>query len=80
MVYDPNRWAKFAAEASANDTYKPRPQARIPITLQTIALYWQKHPDLRLGQLLMNIDIDYNTEDEVIIDRLNLLLSNEAKR
>lgn len=43
---------------------------RIPEVLQEIALYWQKHPDLRLGQLLGNFNVSYNTEDEMLLERL----------
>jgi hypothetical protein len=43
---------------------------RIPEVLQEVALYWQKHPDLRLGQLLGNFNVSYNTEDDVILERL----------
>lgn len=43
---------------------------RIPDVLQAVALYWQKHPDLRLGQLLGNFNVNYMTEDDVLLERL----------
>jgi uncharacterized protein YihD (DUF1040 family) len=43
---------------------------RIPEVLQEVALYWQKHPDLRLGQLLGNFNVTYMTEDEELLERL----------
>lgn len=48
-----------------------RDPQRIPEVLAKLGLYWQKHPDLRLGQILGNFDIDYSTEDEVLVEALN---------
>ena len=45
---------------------------RIPIILNQIEMLWEKYPDLRLGQLIMNaVAYDlYNTEDDHLVDRL----------
>ena len=45
---------------------------RIPIILNQIEMLWEKYPDLRLGQLIMNALVYdlYNTEDEDLVDRL----------
>lgn len=51
-----------------------RDPERIPRVLSKLALYWQEHPDLRLGQILGNFNINYNTEDEVLIDALDQAL------
>ena len=34
---------------------KPRNPTRIPKILDALEIYWEKQPDTRLGQLLMNI-------------------------
>ena len=47
---------------------------RIPALLQELQQLWQKHPDLRLGQLVANIVGDdsqvFNCEDERFLKRL----------
>jgi len=45
---------------------------RIPVILSQIEMLWEKYPDLRLGQLIMNALVYdlYNTEDEDLVDRL----------
>lgn len=43
---------------------------RIPEVLKALSAYWYQHPDLRLGQLLGNFNVSYNTEDIVILERL----------
>ena len=45
---------------------------RIPVILNQIEMLWERYPDLRLGQLIMNALIYdlYNTEDEELVDRL----------
>ena len=46
---------------------------RIPEILNELAAIWQKYPDLRLGQLLLNVVGDpmlYYLEDKDLIDTL----------
>jgi uncharacterized protein YihD (DUF1040 family) len=43
---------------------------RIPEVLAGLGAYWEKHPDLRLGQILGNLRIDYYTEDDEALRRL----------
>ena len=48
-----------------------RPKKRIPPILKEIEKIWKQHPDLRLGQLLLNIvgeSILYFMEDETLVD------------
>jgi uncharacterized protein YihD (DUF1040 family) len=47
---------------------------RIPGVLQEVQKLWEKHPDLRLGQLLLctlkqNEDL-FNCEDDVLMQRI----------
>lgn len=57
----------------------PRDPQRIPDVLHLIEKVWQKHPDLRLGQLLLN-HIDpvspcpelYYLEDDELLRRLGI--------
>jgi uncharacterized protein YihD (DUF1040 family) len=48
---------------------------RIPKILKELSKVWQKYPDLRFGQLLMNCYINgtdlYYIEDEQLIKKLN---------
>lgn len=46
---------------------------RIDKVLNVLAEYWYSHPDLRLGQILGNMDINYYVEDE---DALMILQNN----
>lgn len=45
-----------------------RDPKRIPVILDLIKTYWEKNPQLRLGQLLINFDVTtcdlYHLEDE----------------
>ena len=43
---------KIISEMSKD--YKSRDAQRIPVVLSEIQKVWEKNPDLRLGQLLMN--------------------------
>lgn len=43
---------------------------RIDKVLNALAEYWYSHPDLRLGQILGNMDISYYVEDEDALMRL----------
>ena len=53
---------------------KGRAAARIPYILVEIEEMWRAHPDLRLGQLIMNVvdnrDVLYYLEDEELLKRL----------
>jgi hypothetical protein len=58
----------------------PRDPNRIRPTLASIEKFWQRHPDWRLGQLLVNLasltDSDgrvdvFNMEDDTLLDRIN---------
>jgi hypothetical protein len=54
---------------------------RIPLVLAAIGEYWSLYPDLRLGQLLGNFEVGYNTEDETLMRALampELLQTMEA--
>jgi len=44
-----------------------RDPARIPALLDILRMVWQAHPDLRFGQLVDNIGVDFQTEDEDFI-------------
>lgn len=44
---------------------------RMHSILEKITQVWKTYPDLRLSQLLLNLDIDYNTEDDELLKRLN---------
>lgn len=54
--------------------YKPRDPQRIPVVLAEIQKIWEKNPDLRLGQLLMNCcsngDVLYNLEEDMLLERM----------
>ena len=46
---------------------------RIPIILSQIEMLWERYPDLRLGQLILNVfgkNDFYGVEDEELVDRL----------
>lgn len=45
---------------------------RIPVILAQIEQLWERYPDLRLGQLILNIFRDdfYHVEDEDLVRRL----------
>lgn len=53
---------------------------RIPEVLAALGLYWMNHPDLRLGQIVVNAcggpmtmaeDVDvFNVEDDVLLRKL----------
>jgi hypothetical protein len=50
-----------------------RSKKRIPIILKEIEKIWREHPDLRLGQLLLNYMEEpflYYIEDEDLVDIL----------
>lgn len=47
-----------------------RNQERIECVLEIIKDAWIKNPDLRLCQLIWNVDWDYYTEDYTLIERV----------
>lgn len=48
-----------------------RDKTRIKKVLKLIETIWNKYPDKRLGQLLLNaVELDFNTEDNVLIQAL----------
>jgi len=50
-----------------------RDKARIPYVLEVVQEIWEKYPDMRLGQLLLNTTRDpilYYMEDEDLIKKL----------
>ena len=52
---------------------------RIDLILDRLEILWKKHPDLRLGQLILNVLQDpalYYVEDEQLIDLLEEFYSN----
>ena len=63
---------KTISEMSKN--YKPRDSQRIPVVLLEIQKVWEKNPDLRLGQLIMNCcpneNVLYNIEDDKLLERI----------
>jgi hypothetical protein len=51
-----------------------RDPARIPIILEKVQEVWLAHPDMRLGQILVNVmgQADpFMVEDDVLLDDLN---------
>ena len=56
-----------------------RDPERIPKVLEVVRRYWEKYPDLRLGQLVANMSSSpYYLEDEDLVRRLETRMSNEA--
>lgn len=52
---------------------------RIDLILDRLKILWKKHPDLRLGQLILNVLQDpalYYVEDEQLIDLLEEFYEN----
>lgn len=51
-----------------------RDPARVPQILDRLRAIWERHPDLRLAQVIMAADMDtgrlFNMEDELLITRL----------
>lgn len=52
-----------------------RDPARIPVILAKVQEIWEAHPDMRLGQLLINVarpkdDHLFYLEDDVLLDDL----------
>lgn len=49
---------------------------RIPIILEKVEKIWEKNPDLRLGQLLLNVCREptlYYIEDEDLVEMMALI-------
>jgi uncharacterized protein YihD (DUF1040 family) len=48
-----------------------RDPKRIPKILKELRKIWEEHPDLRLGQLMLNLGFDfYYIEDDELIKKL----------
>jgi hypothetical protein len=59
----------------------PRDPARIPMILAEVQRMWLKHPDLRLGQLILNVATEnrlYNMEDVPLIQELQHLYDRDT--
>lgn len=59
-----------------------RDPKRIPIVLHDVQRVWEAFPDMRLGQLLLNVVNDpalYYMEDDVLVHRLLEFGYNFAK-
>ena len=50
-----------------------RDPKRIPVVLDALARYWTANPDLRLGQIVVNMTIATGREDPFFIDDENIL-------
>lgn len=49
----------------------PREQNRIDVILGRLKVVWEQYPDLRLGQLILNVTNDpflYHMEDEELLN------------
>lgn len=57
-----------------------RDPLRIPSVLEKVQEVWELYPDMRLAQLLLNIDVNYNTEDRVVVERLDAILDAHPSR
>jgi len=57
---------------------------RIPEIIQFLAQHWMENPDLRLGQIIGNARITYNTEDGAALEKLQevdqLIRDNKERR
>jgi mRNA-degrading endonuclease HigB of HigAB toxin-antitoxin module len=74
-----------AAIDKMNANLKPRPLERIPLILDALKTIWEKYPDQRLGQLLLNYvfhDADYRdkTNIEMYAQEDNITLENLFKK
>jgi hypothetical protein len=47
-----------------------RDPKRIDRIISVLGAIWKTYPDLRLTQLIENANVNYNTEDEDLVDRL----------
>lgn len=60
----------------------PRKPERIPDILNQLKDLWEKHPDMRLAQLIGNlqtVDGDlYHVEDQALIDKLKKLYGDNS--
>jgi len=58
-----------------------RDPKRIPKILKELRKIWEENPDLRLGQLLLNLGFDfYYLEDDVLIESLKKQIVINTKR
>lgn len=57
--------------------WTPRDPARIDAVLSQVKAYWKAHPDLRLGQIVVNASSNatgqmdpFNVEDDILVTGL----------
>jgi len=56
-----------------NEVYNMRDPERIDVVLEEIAMYWKENPDLRLGQIIVNMNNNqdpFYMEDDALLERL----------
>jgi len=61
---------------------KPRDPARIPRMLEKLALLWESEPDLRLGQIIVNLTGSPNpfyVEDDRLESAIDAELDRKTK-
>jgi hypothetical protein len=59
-----------------------RDPARIPVILERLRVAWEKAPDLRLGQLIMNADMWHESslfyiEDEYLLEAVERVVGEK---
>ena len=54
---------------------------RIPVILERLQKVWEKYPDLRFGQLVLNVlrNDFYYVEDEELVSRIELFYREKVK-
>jgi len=58
-----------------------RDPSRIPIILERLRLVWEKNPDLRLGQLIQNLEKSFfYLEDDDFLDDLEQFYEKISKK
>ena len=60
---------------SVKDQKGPRDPGRIPEVLSWLAIYWKRHPDMRLGQIVGNMAANYDRDDPYYLEDDDLLES-----
>jgi uncharacterized protein YihD (DUF1040 family) len=61
-----------------------RDPKRIPQILTVVQVYWEKNPDLRLGQLIQNFamvegyDDAYSLEDDALVELILTRMANSG--
>jgi hypothetical protein len=80
-VWENQDWYK---DWQVEEVENMRDPDRIPLVLNTVREYWEKNPDLRLGQLVQNFamvegyDDAYPLEDSKLLDLLDERLANNG--